>query len=82
MWFQYDFGAGPRVNGVATQLFCAWLAWCRFRVVLALLDKTLPSVMAAIDAALRIFGGAPTYCLTDFVARHIIGVLCPAALCA
>jgi hypothetical protein len=34
-------------------------------VALALLDKTLPSVMAAIDAALRIFGGAPTYCLSD-----------------
>ena len=57
MRFQYDFGDGPRVDGVGTQLFCAWLAWCRFRVVLALLDKTLPSVMAAIDQALRIFGG-------------------------
>ena len=65
MWFQYDFGDGPRVDGVGTQLFCAWLAWCRFRVVLALLDKTLPSVMAAIDQALRIFGGVPTYGLTD-----------------
>ena len=54
MWLQYDFGDGPRVGGVATQLFCAWLAWCRFRVVLALLDKTAPSVMAAIDQALRI----------------------------
>ena len=56
MWFQYDFGDGPRVNGVGTQLFCAWLAWCRFRVVLALLDKTLPSVMAAIDQTLRAVG--------------------------
>jgi hypothetical protein len=82
MWFQYDFGDGPRVNGVGTQLFCAWLAWCRFRMVLALLDKTLPSVMAAIDATLRAFGGVPTYGLTDYVARHIIRVLCPAALCA
>jgi hypothetical protein len=34
-------------------------------VVLALLDKTLPSVMAAIDQALRAFGGVPTYGLTD-----------------
>ena len=69
------------MDGVGTQLFCAWLAWCRFRVVLALLDKTLPSVMAAIDQALRIFGGVPTYGLTDYVARHIIGLLCPAVLC-
>ena len=30
MWLQYDFGDGPRVGSVATQLFCAWLAWCRF----------------------------------------------------
>ena len=82
MWFQYDFGDGPRVNGVGTQLFCAWLAWCRFRVVLALLDKTLPSVMAAIDQTLRLFAGVPTYALTDYVARDIIGVLCPTALCA
>jgi hypothetical protein len=78
MWMQYDFGDGPRVNGVVTQLFCAWLAWCRLRVVLALLDKTAPSVMAAIDAALRIFGGAPTYCLTDneqtVISEHVAGI--------
>jgi hypothetical protein len=30
MWFQYEFGNGPRVAGVVTYLFCAWLAWCRF----------------------------------------------------
>jgi hypothetical protein len=42
MWFQYDFGTGPRVGGVETVLFCAWLAWCRFRVILPILDKTLP----------------------------------------
>ena len=78
MWFQYDFGDGPRVNGVGTQLFCAWLAWCRFRVVLALLDKTLPSVMAAIDQMLRVFGGVPTYGLTDnektVTAEHVAGI--------
>ena len=82
MWLQYDFGDGPRVGSVATQLFCAWLAWCRFRVVLPLLDKTAASVMAAIDQALRVFGGAPTYAFPDYVARHIIGLLCPAAFCA
>ena len=78
MWFQYDFGDGPRVNGVGTQLFCAWLAWCRFRVVLALLDKTLPSVMAAIDQTLRVFGGVPTYGLTDnektVTSEHVAGI--------
>jgi Mu transposase, C-terminal domain len=78
MWFQYDFGDGPRVNGVGTQLFCAWLAWCRFRVVLALLDKTLASVMAAIDQTLRLFAGVPTYCLTDnektVTSEHVAGI--------
>jgi hypothetical protein len=75
MWFQYDFGDGPRVNRVGTQLFCAWLAWCRFRVVL---DKTLPSVMAAIDTTLRAFGGVPTYGLTDnektVTSGHVAGI--------
>jgi hypothetical protein len=78
MWMQYDYGDGPRVNGVGTQLFCAWLAWCRFRVVVALLDKTLPSVMAAIDRMLRLVGGVPTYCLTDnektVTSSHVAGI--------
>jgi hypothetical protein len=60
MWAQYDFGDGPRIGGVPTILFCFWLAWCRFRVVLPLLDKSAPSVYAAIDTALRRVGGAPT----------------------
>jgi len=37
MWAQYDFGDGPAVGGSATVLFCLWLAWSRFRVVLPLL---------------------------------------------
>ncbi len=49
MWLQYDFGDGPIINGQRTILFCAWLAWSRFRVVLALRDKTTPSVFAALD---------------------------------
>jgi transposase len=65
MWFQWDFATGPTVARLATWLFCAWLAWSRYRVVLPLRDKTLPSVIAAIDVSLRRFGGAPTYGLTD-----------------
>jgi transposase len=65
MWLQYDFGDGPRIGGVKTILFCAWLAWSRFRVVLPLRDKTLPSVFAALDATFRRLGGVPTYVLTD-----------------
>jgi transposase len=65
MWLQYDFGDGPVIDGARTTLFCAWLAWSRFRVVLAILDKTAPSVFAALDVTLRRLGGAPTYVLTD-----------------
>ena len=64
-WLQYDFGDGPRIDGVKTVLFCAWLAWSRFRVVIPLRDKTLPSVFAALDTTFRLLGGVPTYTLTD-----------------
>jgi hypothetical protein len=62
---QWDYGDGPEVAGRATTLFCAWLAWSRFRVVLPLWDRTMASVVLALDRALRAFGGAPTYALTD-----------------
>ena len=65
LWFQWDFGVGPVVDGAATLLFCAWLAWSRFRVVVPIRDRTLPTVVAAIDQTLRRFGGCPTYGLTD-----------------
>jgi hypothetical protein len=62
---QWDFGERPAVAGRATVLFCGWLAWSRFRVVLPLWDKTLASMVMALDRALRRFGGAPTCALTD-----------------
>lgn len=65
LWMQFDYGDGPTIDGRKTVLFCAWLAWSRFRVVVALRDKTFPSVVIGIDRALRCFGGAPTYVLTD-----------------
>lgn len=78
MWAQYDFGDGPRIGGAATILFCFWLAWCRFRMVIPLLDKTAPSVFAAIDTALRAVGGVPTYLLTDnektVTVEHVAGI--------
>jgi transposase len=77
-WLQYDFGAGPVVEGIAVVLFCAWLAWSRFRIVVPLADKSLPSVIAALDQSFRAIGGAPTYVLTDnektVTDRHIAGI--------
>lgn len=78
MWLQYDFGDGPVIDGAKTVLFVAWLAWCRFRVVIPLRDRTAPSVFAALDRTFRILGGAPTYVLTDnektVTVSHVAGV--------
>ena len=65
MWLQYDFGDGPVIDGVKTTLFCAWLAWSRFRVVLPLRVKTALSVLAALDVTRCRLGGVSTYVLTD-----------------
>jgi transposase len=70
MWCQFDWGVGPVVpfaGGAprATLLFCLWLAWSRFRVVIPTWDRTLPTLLACIDTSLRRLGGAPTYALTD-----------------
>jgi hypothetical protein len=78
MWAQYDFGDGPAAGGGVTVLFCLWLAWSRFRVVLPLADKSGPSVHSAIDVALRRIGGVPAYLLTDnektVTVEHIAGI--------
>src|SRR6195952_1929013 len=77
-WLQYDFGDGPVIGGAKTVLFVAWVAWSRFRIVIALRDRTAPSVFAALDRSFRILGGAPTYVLTDnektVTVTHIAGV--------
>ena len=70
LWLQWDWGKGPVVPGPggslrATLLFCAWLAWSRFRVVIPVWDRTLPTLIACLDATLRRIGGAPVYALTD-----------------
>ncbi len=44
--------------------------------------QTLGEVIAGFEAAWAFFGGVFAVVMPDYVARHIIGVLCPAALCA
>ena len=65
LWLQYDFADGPLVAGRKIVLLVAWLAWSRYRVVIALRDRTAPSVFAGLDRIFRLTGGAPTYLLTD-----------------
>jgi transposase len=78
MWAQWDWGSGPAIGGRATLLFCAWLAWSRFRVVIPTWDRTLPTLIGCLDRAMRAFGGAPTYWLTDnertVTVDHVAGV--------
>jgi Mu transposase, C-terminal domain len=75
---QYDFGDGPLIGQAKTTLFCLWLAWSRYRVVLPLLDKTWPGVAGAAGVALRRAGGCPAYLLTDnektVTAGHVAGL--------
>jgi hypothetical protein len=78
LWLQWDYGDGPDVAGVHAVLFCAWLAWSRFRVVVPLRDKTLASVVIGLDRALRLIGSVPTYALTDnektVTVEHVAGI--------
>ena len=78
LWLQYDFGDGPSVDGRKIVLLVAWLAWCRYRIVVPLRDRTAGSVFAGLDRVFRILGGAPTYLLTDnektVTTGHVAGV--------
>lgn len=83
LWLQFDWGAGPTVPGPdgrprATWLFCAWLAWSRFRVVIPTWDRRLGTLLACLDATLRRLGGVPTYGLTDnektVTVEHVAGI--------
>jgi hypothetical protein len=59
-------------------LFCAWLAWSRFRVVIPTWDRTMATLIGCLDRSMRAFGGVPTYFLTDnertVTMDHVAGV--------
>ena len=78
MWLQWDWGDGPQIRGRKTQLFPAWLAWSRFRVVIPAWDQQLGTLTWCIDQALRAAGGAPAYLLTDnpktVTMDHVAGI--------
>lgn len=78
LWLQFDWGEGPKVNGRSTNLFCAWLAWSRYRVVIPTWDRTLATVVLCLDRTFRLLGGVPTYVLTDnertITTMHVAGI--------
>ena len=64
MWLQWDWGGGPLITGRKTQLFCAWLAWSRFRVVIPVWDRQVGTLTWCAGQALRAVGGGPACLLT------------------
>ncbi len=78
LWLQFDWGEGPQVDGRSTNLFCAWLAWSRYRVVIPTWDRSLATVILCLDRTFRLVGGVPTYLLTDnertITTAHVAGV--------
>jgi transposase len=78
MWAQWDWGTGPSIGGRPSWLFCAWLAWSRHRVVFPTWDRRMATLIACLDRAMRAWGGAPTYWLTDnertVTMGHVAGV--------
>ena len=65
LWMQWDYGDGPTVED--RRRCCSargWRGhgsgwWCRCAI------RRCPSVVLGLDRALRMFGGVPTYALTD-----------------
>ena len=65
LWLQFDWAEGPLVAGRPTNLFCAWLAWSRYRVVIPTWDRKLATLISCLDRTFRLLGGVSTYVLTD-----------------
>jgi transposase len=71
-------GSGPDDQRAGHNLFCTCLGWSGLGVVIPTWDRTLPTVVGCLDRAMRGFGGAPTYWLTDngktVTVTHIAGI--------
>ena len=75
-------GTGARARVIAGRrtnlVLCVAGVVEQFRVVIATWDRTLPTVIACVDRAMRAFGGAPTYWLTDnertVTIDHVAGI--------
>ena len=75
----FDSQAGRR-RVVHALIFTA--VYSRHMFVWLTFATTLEAIVAGCEAAWRFFGGVFRVLMCDYVARHIITLLCPAALCA
>ncbi|WP_443050554.1 hypothetical protein [Streptomyces sp. NBC_00286] len=66
LWLQFDWGWGPKVPGPGggsereTLLFCAWLAWSRFRVVI--LTPTSANLREKHSSFAELCGACAIFC--------------------
>lgn len=70
MWAQWDWGTGPVIDGRATNLFCAWLARSRFRLVIPTWDRTLADSDRLSGRAMRAFGAPDVLADRQRTHRH------------
>ena len=75
----FDSQAGRR-RVVHALIFTA--VYSRHMFVWLTFATTLEAIVAGCEVAWRFFGGVFRVLMCDYVARHIITLLCPAALCA
>jgi transposase len=64
------------------QIFVAVLGASNFTYAEATFSQTLPEWIASHVRAFTFFDGVPELIIYDYVPRHIIGIMCPPALCA
>jgi len=64
------------------QVFVAVLGASHYCYAEATWSQSLPDWIASHERALQYFGGVPELLVPDYVARHIIGLMCPSPLCA
>jgi transposase len=81
---QVDYGQlrvwiGEQLETV--HLFVLTLGYSRRLFTYAYRNEKLASLLDGHERAFRHFGGVTLSCLYDYVARHIIVVLCPSRLC-
>jgi transposase len=79
---QVDFGYAGLMIDAAGQVRRAWafvvtLAYSRHQYVEFVFDQSVETWLLCHQHAFEYFGGVPRKVVPDYVARHIIGLMCP-----
>jgi len=84
---QVDFGSGPLVPDSETGklrktwIFVMTLAFSRHMYAELVWDQSVPTWLRCHRNAFEFFGGVVRRVMLDYVARHIIQLMCPTPLC-